>query len=289
MQVTTAEHVRGMRDALQALCDDVGTFLNSSSLLPVADSPARVEMADKPLSDQLLNAYHQGGLLLESAGDHAIAVARLLIEPVASVASWTCARGALEASAMSCWLLAGDITARERVSRSYAYRYAGLREQEKLARSSGDKVSLQSVQARMDAVENQAVGLEYARVLDRNGKRIGVGQVLLTNTALIQQAFGEETMYRIFSGMAHSYSSPLIQLSFPAFDPSLRTLRTKAMNSDAAAILVLTAADSLTKPLWAKARLFGLDMNRLAQILASRYEEMGFNDSRSHWLAEGPS
>jgi hypothetical protein len=278
-----------MRQALQALCDDVGAFLDSSSLLPVADSAARKEMADGRLSDQLLNAYHEGNLLLESAGDHAFALARLLVEPVPTVAPWTCARGALEASALSCWLLANDISAHTRVSRSYAFRYDGLREQEKLARSSGDDASRQRVVARMDEVETQATNLGYSRVQDKNGRRIGIGEGMPSMTKCIEDTFGQETLYRIFSGMAHSQSSPMIQLGFGAFDPAIPTLRKKAMNPDVAAVLLITAADSLTKPTWAKAQLFGLDTRRLEQILEGRYKEMGVNETRSHWLSTGPS
>jgi hypothetical protein len=282
--VTTVEHVERMRQVLKALCDDVGAFLDSSSSTAAVGSTARAEMADSQLAEQLLNAYHEGSLLLESAGDHAFALTRLLTEPVPTVAPWTCARGALEAAALSCWLLASDLSARERVSRSYAYRYDGLREQEKLARASGDEASRQRVTQRIDQVERQAIGVGYPPILNKHRERIGIGEVMPSKTKCIEDTLGQETFYRIFSAMAHSQSSALIQLGFLAFDPDIPTLRKKAMNSDAAAVLLLTAADSLTKPTWAKAQLFGLDLSRLKQIFASRYGEMGLNETRSHWL-----
>jgi len=105
MQVTTADHVERMRQALESLCDDVGAYLHESSLFPLSGSIAAKEMADHKLAEQIATAYDQGNLLLESAADHAFALTRLLVEPVATVAPWTCARGGLEASAVGCWLL----------------------------------------------------------------------------------------------------------------------------------------------------------------------------------------
>ena len=208
--VTPAEHAMVMRGALEALCDDVGDYLDSSSLFAVSGSAASREMADRELAAQLSNAYHQASLLLESAADHAFALTRLLVEPVPTVAPWTCARGGLEASAISCWLLDPDITPRERVSRSYACRYDGLREQEKLARTAGDQAFLQNVQARMDEIEVQAAGLGYPAVQNRREERIGVGRVMPAKTRCIEEVFGQETLYRIFSAMAHSQSSAMV-------------------------------------------------------------------------------
>ena len=241
-------------------------------------------MKDMQLAQQLLNAYGEGNLLLESAGDHAFALTRLLVEPVTAVAPWTCARGGLEAAALSCWLLEVSVSPRKRVGRSYAYRYDGLREQEKLARASGDQTSLERVVKRIDEVEQQAVELGYQPIVNKHGERVGIAEIMPSKTACIEIAVGQETFYRILSAMAHSQLSALIQLGFLAFDPTIPTLRRKGMNADAAAVLLLTAADSLTKPLWARAQLFGLDCARLTQIFARRYGEMGLNETRSHWL-----
>jgi len=289
MQVTTADHVERMRQALESLCDDVGAYLHESSLFPLSGSIAAKEMADHKLAEQIATAYDQGNLLLESAADHAFALTRLLVEPVATVAPWTCARGGLEASAVGCWLLSRCIDSRERVSRSFAHRYDGLREQTKLAGATGDEEVRRSLTERIEEVDQQAIALEYAPVLNRDGKRIGIGQVMPAKTRCIEDTFRLETLYRIFSGMAHSQSSSLVQLGFLAEDPDAPMLMKKAMTANAAVVLLVTAADTLARPTWAKAELYGLNLARLAAILQRRYDEMGIDSTRYFWRDEGPS
>ena len=63
----------------------------------------------------------------------------------------------------------------------------------------------------------------------------------------------------------------------------------KAMKPTAAAVLLITAADSVTKPTWTKAKLFGLDAKRLAAILELRYEEMGLSESTRFWRSDESS
>jgi hypothetical protein len=110
-----------------------------------------------------------------------------------------------------------------------------------------------------------------------------------TTTDQVRDVFGQETLFRIFSAMAHSQSTALVQLGFLSFDEALPTLLTKGMNADAAAVLLMTAADSLAKPTWAKARLYGLRIPRLANVLETRYGEMGLSQSRWFWRDEAPS
>jgi hypothetical protein len=278
-----------MRQALEALCDDVGSYLRSDSILPRPKSPAAGELADTELADQLANAHHLGNLMLEAAADHSYALTRLLVEPVPTAAPSTCARGGLEASVISCWLLAEGVTARERVSRAFAYRYKTLREQQKLARSSDDQASLRRLEARLDEVESKALGLGYARVLDKHGARVGIGRAMPSTTDLVESLFGQETLYRIFCAMAHSQTTAMVQLGFLPFDDQLPTLMQKGMNSDAAAVLLMSATDSMAKPTWAKAKLFGLSMKRLVAILEKRYAEMGLNQSQFFWRHGTPS
>lgn len=289
MQVTSAEQASRMRRALEDLAADVGEFLNSESPLPRAGSRAAHEMADSRLAKSLLNAFQVGGLMLEAAADHAFALTRLLVEPVPTVAPWTCARGALEASALSCWLLAADISSRERAARGFAYRHATLREQQKLARSINDQPAFDRIAARIDEVEGTALALGLSRVVDKNDRRIGIGRVMPSTTDLVEEVFRQETLYRIFSAMAHSQSTAMVRLGFVPFDASLPTLLTKSMNSDVAAVLLTSGADSLAHPVWAKARLFGLDCERLVKILEARYGEMGLAGSKYFWRHEACS
>ena len=246
-------------------------------------------MADSRLSKSLLNSYQVGNLMIEAAADHSFALTRLLVEPVPTVAPWTCARGALEASALSCWLLAADVSSRERVARGFAYRHSTLREQQKLARSTKDQSALDRIAARIDEVEGKALALGFNRVVDKNDRRIGIGRVMPSTTDLVGDVCRQETLYRIFSAMAHSQSTAMVRLGFLPFDASLPTVLTKSMNSDVAAVLLTSGADSLAHPVWAKARLFGLDCERLVKIFEARYGEMGLAESKYFWRHEASS
>jgi hypothetical protein len=70
-------------------------------------------------------AYSQGEILIEAA-DYVFAVTRTLTEPAQTIAPWACARGALETSSLSMWLMDTGINANERVKRSLAFFMRGL-------------------------------------------------------------------------------------------------------------------------------------------------------------------
>jgi len=258
--------------------------MNQSSILPMPRSPVSLEQSAEPdLADRLLDACFQGNLLLESAIDHAYALTLLMVEPMPTVAPWTCVRGGLEAAAAACWLLSDDIDGRERVSRSLAFRYDGLREQQKLARAAGDLAVMQQVDERIEELEQKALVLGFSPTVDRNGKRNGIGQKMPLKTECIETVFGAETLYRILSGMAHSQPNVMIQLGYQPFDPSVPTLLQKATPASAAMVLLITGADVVARPSWMKAILYGLDTRRLSRILEARYDEMGVSESLFFW------
>jgi hypothetical protein len=272
-----------MRKALASLCDDAGTFVNEFGPYPLVGSIAAVELSGPDDSEQLVAAHSLGNLLFESAADHAFALTRLLREPVPTIAPWTCVRGGLEAAAICCWVLSDSIAARERIGRNFAYRHEGLSQQLKLAGATGDESSGEKILRRLEDVEAKATALGYPPIANKSGRRDGIGQRMPTITKLVGDTLGEEKLYRILSAMAHGHVWALMQLGFQAPEAGKPTLLKKTMNSDAAAVLLMTAADVLAKPLWAEARLFGYDLQRLKALLDRGYREMGLNETRHFW------
>jgi len=272
-----------MRHALLSLVNDLGAFLDEFGMEPAADSLAAKEQEESSKGEQLLAAYSQGHLLLESAADHAIALARLLEEPVTTMAPWTCMRAGIESAAMSCWLLSSQITAAERISRSFAFRYDGLSQQLKCARTSNNMGAVRDILARMDETEAQALSLGYQPILDKKNKRAGIGQRMPSATQCVATILDEEKLYRISSAVVHAHPWALIQVGFHAPDPNRPDMLKKSLSKTSAALFLLTALDFLAKPAWAEALLFGYNPRLLSGILERRYEEMGIDKCRRFW------
>lgn len=273
-----------MRQALAALHADVAEFINASGMYPAPESVAAKEQADSGKIKLISLAYSQGYLLLESSADHVFALTRLLVEPIQTMAPWTCVRASLESAAISCWLLSDQIDSRERISRSFAFRFEGLSQQLKLARAAHDDHSTKMILSRIDKIEAEARLLGYETVLDKNDKRIGIAQRMPSATDCIAETLDEAALYRTLSAMAHAHPWAVTQLGFHASDSNKPSSLAKAMNSDAAAHLLITAANMLAKPVWAKTSLFGHNLDYLAEILERRYREMGLGRNGYFWV-----
>lgn len=289
MAVIPAEAVPLMRAALVALCEDAGSFSDSKPPQPLAGSLAAAEWLHPDLKAYLLAAHSEATLLLETCMDYAFALTRLLVGPIPTVAPWTCVRGGLEAAALSCWLLSDSIDARERASRSFAYRYAGLVQQKALATAIDDQALIVKTLSRMDELEEQARTIGYPCVQNRKGKRDGVGQRMPKITRVVADNLDEEEFYRVLSSMAHGHSWVVMQLGFRAPDPAIPILLRKHIDPASAATLIVKAANCVAKPLWAKARLFGHDLDALADILDRRYTDLCANESQRFWTDGGSS
>jgi hypothetical protein len=282
------EQLGRMRAGLIGLHDDIAAFVDRSGQA-AADSRAAQELAEAAISEEVFTALSQGSLLLESVADHCYALTQTLVEPISTMAPWTLVRASIESGALSCWLLSHRITRRERVGRSLAFRYEGLIQQSKLAQSSNDAKSQQTIRSRIDELETEGAALGYTPVQDRNGKRIGVGQQMPAATKCIRETLDEEATYRLLSGVAHSHTWAIIQAGFHAPDPSTPTSLAKHLSSEAVAWLLRHAADALARPIWEKMLLFGFDNRKLEAILTRRYEEMERQARTFFWRQAQPS
>src|SRR4051794_39436451 len=113
---------------LMSLHDGIRDYFAATGVSPMPGSKAEKELAEFPKSGLVKTAYSQGGLLLNSASDHLSAFAKSMTGTIETIAPWTLVRGVVEASTMSIWLLDASIDVKERVARSYAYRYDGIEE-----------------------------------------------------------------------------------------------------------------------------------------------------------------
>ena len=205
------EELMRIMSALKTLHDETASFFNQRGLNPTPDSQANSELsAFRTKSVQ--TAYTQGKLLIEVSADQLIALFRSLTEPVLTIAPWTSVRSILESSALAAWLLDPSISARDRVQRSFAFRFEGLSQQVKFARASG--LDTTKASSRIDDVETLALSLGFSRVQDVNGRRIGIGQQLPKMTDLIGSVLHEESTYRLLSAFTHAHSWAIQQLSF---------------------------------------------------------------------------
>jgi hypothetical protein len=257
----------------------IAAFFQKSGGSPVPDSQADAEVRAYTQPRLVKTAYAQANLLLNSADDHMMAFSRVMQEPVNTIASWTLVRGAVEAAALSAWFYDPRIDARERVKRSFAYRYEGIEEERKLANSIGKVDDVNKCVARLDFLVNEASSLGYDRVLNNKRKTIGIGIMMPSNTAVIRELYGEEAQYRILSAMAHSLPYAISQLAHRQISPEARSAIQQAsynedqvpierhMSAVSLSVMCHWLALAMAKPIWYRTRLFGFDEAEMAQIL----------------------
>ena len=188
--------------AVKNFLEESSTLWNQYDYHPMPGSQAEKELSEFPRSESIGTAYSQGGILIEVAADFTYAVTKTLTEPAETIAPWACARGVLETSAISMWILDTDINAHERVKRSYAFRYEGLDQQKKFAQATRGKVNPQTIIQRINEVEQIGLELGFNKVVNKKGKRTGLGQEMPAITEIVIKMLNKELDYRLLSGMA---------------------------------------------------------------------------------------
>ena len=260
---------------------------------PAVHSLAASEKALFADPERLMTVYSQGIVLLELTEDHAESFIRCVAEPALSFAVWTNVRTVLESSALAAWLLDEHISVKERVQRSLAFRYEGLEQQRKLLNSIGRHKERDGLMQRIDSIEQSAVSLGYSSVVDKNQKRIGIGQVMPPITEIIRDVLDEETTYRILSGVAHGHSWALTQLgmqvldtqnctAWDAIDANTKSVQ-KHLRPEGVGYLCAIVATAYTKALWHTAHLFDWNPNHLEGILERNFDRMNLTEAVRHW------
>jgi len=260
--------------AVNEFMEQTSALWNQYKHQPQPNSQASKELKEFSRSESIGTAYSQGTILIEVAADYVFAVTRTITEPAQTIAPWTCARGVLEASALALWLLDTTIGAKERVSRSLAFRYEGFEQQRKFAQSTNKKFNPQIVTSRIIEVELLALELGYEKVLDKNGKRNGIGQTMPFITDLVTKILKKEQDYRLLSAMVHAHPWALQNFGFTKTHDDQMILENvkgsyfeKHISADSIFFLCITAITSLSQALLMNFSLFGYDAKPLAIVI----------------------
>jgi len=279
----TTEHYDKLQSGIKSLLEKVSQFVNANGNYPQGKSVASSEIEGGEYSEEAQTVCSQGCLLVESTGDHALAVSRLLEPPLLTVAPWTSVRGALEAAAYGCWLMDSDIAVRERVARSLAFRYGGLLHQKKAAYSMGDENGVRHAKGRIQKIKEDARRLGFEEKIDKKGRVVGVATALPSSTECIRDNLFNEVGYRILSSIAHSHPSAMISVSFRAKNESEPALLSKNLSVGSACWLLMTGADAFSAIAWRQASYFGYDLEEFRHSLDEIYDGMGIRKKSRFW------
>ena len=287
------DHLLVMREALSRFCKKIKSFHADHGNDWVPGSPALNEKASSPRPESLITAWSKATMLIESGGDHITAFVKMITESVEVFACLTCIRSMLEPCALASWLLDPRIDAHTRVGRVFAHRYEGLEQQLKLIRADGQRKNylqeIQGIKDRIDTVEQDALKIGYAPIVDKRGKRSGIGERMPSATEVIKLMLDEESMYRLFSAVTHGHDWALIGLGFsPVPEGDLSpdvggvsvAMFEKTPNVKNLALFGLTMANAFAKPVWYKCNYAGWDKERLIGVLDSTFDELG---AKSSW------
>lgn len=148
---------------------------------------------------------------------------------------------------------------------------------------------------RIDDVENLANNLGFPRVLNRKGKRIGIGQEMPSVTILVQSELNEESLYRLLSAMVHDYLWALQQKSYHQVnndnyrfingsDSNLKIHASeKYLDFNLIVFLCHKAVINFAKPVWCQCQLFGWEQEHLKVLFANAFNSLGIRDDNKFW------
>lgn len=248
---------------------------------PFPNSIAAKELSSFIRPESIGTAYSQAATLIEVAADYAFALKSTLTEPAQSIAPWTCVRGCLEATSLSMWLFDTKIDAEERVKRSLAFRYEGLDQQAKLAQATNGMVNPVDIHKRIDQIDEVAQELGFPKVLDRNNKRIGVGQKMPSVTQVVIEMLNKEQNYRLLSGMVHAHPWALQHFGFTqthsdqmVFEKVKGAYFEKHISLDSINFLCVETIQCVFEALCMNFKLFGWDLKPIAVATKSAIDRI---------------
>ena len=204
----TEEELGRVREPLVSLPQGV-LSQDGDEFWPYAtNSPAAKEAA--ALDDEAVrNVLLRAKLPLMSAGDHMKALERVLSPPVLPASPWTIARTILEATARASWLLAPEISGKERVARALVLEYQESRELPRRGRALKFASNLQDVEQipawSQEIITTQAKNLGIACQTGKSGRLSSIGDTSTSIGAkdIVRDELDEELYYRVLSGAEH--------------------------------------------------------------------------------------
>lgn len=294
MTPLTRNDVIELVSTLDDLIDNTSRFMEEFGGEPTTDSPAIAELNTFERSQSVMTVLSQGVLLAEVAADQLMTLVRSLNEPVQTISPWTCLRAILESSALAVWFLEPSTGARLRVQRSFAFRFEGLDQQRKWMRITHES-EVDKVTARMDAMEQVALNLGYQRMVDRNGKRNGLGQVMPSVTQIVRDVFDEEDTYRLLSAVAHGHHWALTQLGFRLMNDGEQnsggwsnlnkttSVLEKSLDPSLAGYICLKALIAFSKSFWCMSRYCGWWNERAENMFDQACDRMNIRAELRCW------
>lgn len=277
-------------DDIQAVRERVDSFLVATASLIedqpdalVSDSPAVLESQAFIRKGAIENVVTQTHILMEAAADEVQSFMRLTTPPVQTKSPFTCVRASLESAALAAWLLCPEIDADERVRRSMAYRYEGLVHKRRLlaldcVSDTIESPDLATAALRLDELADQASEMGFETILDKNGRRIGIGTRYPNITSLIGQELEQEHTYRLLSAAAHSHMWALIRLTFiQAGEPGGKdgTAMQKGLEPEAWLYLCVNGIRAFAIVLCRRFRYLGWDAGALDGLLRELFGGIG--------------
>ncbi len=268
--------------ALQAFLDQSVGLWNQPGDQPAPHSQAALELAGFARSESIGTAYSQAFLLFEAAADYSMALVKTLTEPAQSVAPWVCARSVVEAAGLATWLWDTKINAFQRVQRSLAFWYEGLRQKSNLAQVSKGYLDQDKTNARLAEVEQIALALGMAKIAGKKGMRgIILEKKMPKVTEIVKEVLGKEENYRLLSAIVHGHHWALQSLAFTLANenqdifPGVKGgYLEKHLDYSAIIYLCIETLNCLTSPVLMKFKLFGWDARPMAILIQRTQKEL---------------
>lgn len=258
---------------------------------PTIGSPADVAQRSFTRKKSVRTADAQTSIYLEAAADNLKAFDRLITIGEFAIAPWVSARASLEACALVNWLLDSELDIKERVGRSLALRYDTLRSQEKFANGTDNKNELSSVQEQMEKVERIAIECGFSKLRNDKCKRTGIAVPKPSITTLVAKLLGDESLYRILSGVAHSNYVTLRQLSYMLVEEksSGDIIITPLIDHELQKELLSKVAVVYARVSWLFIIHFGCNVAEMVEVLENYFDDLALPGSKEvrFWRSGG--
>ena len=286
----TVESFESIRSVLDTLPGRVGELMDKHEHKWSDLATAYQESELYHNSQAILTVYAQAEQAIAITADHMRALERMITEPVMTFAPWTTGRSILSSSSIATWLLELDIATNTRVARSMTLRLKDLEDQKVFARCSVTTESnaaanfneaLQKLDQRVLILVNQAKERGVPEKRNRNGKLIGFGDGIPSDTDLAELTLNSGWTYRLLSAMEHDRNWASLALGFKKVPNTMAVQQN--LRTEYALLLIHNGIEWFTRPAWNLFKLMGWDLEILRSVLEEEYDKAALNTSVRFW------
>ena len=287
-----ASHVESVRSAIRMLLERSKVFLHECPTEPIEGSIVARELASVQ-RESIVTALTFGDLAAEFAVDHLSSYVKIISEPIETLACFTCIRSMLETTAIGAWILDPTITSFGRIARVFAMRFDAMDQELKFGRCAGVATQdIQRLEARLNTVEADAIGLGCRKFRNKKGKIYAIGAVMPSATEMIRDVLNDEWTYRLLSAVAHGHHWALRPLGFADATAQYGHLSVsgiavtpfaRKVNVEGIGITGLSGILAFARLMWNKAQYNGWDLLRLEKIFEDVADEIHAGESVRFW------